>query len=349
MIRRLTIVALLVTGLAVVAAPSPASAAGTCSRNGETLRLVGTRRGVTLDRDGRDLVVTGVDGPSCDGNTITNTRHIVVSAPVSATVRVVVRGGGFDPRCCGSTLIDLRFRGRVVVQRVGRSASFIATAAGIRLDAGRDFEIVGGPWRELVLDGDEGDDVLSGRPRIGGDYPGDLVLRGHGGDDSLLGSAGDDLLYGGPGLDTLTGGLGFDRVWGGDDDDYLHVASGGDELFGGAGTDLVESILGASTFDLPGGTATSPVGTAELHGIEGASGSNGDDTFIGDDGPNLFYGWGGDDHADGAGGDDVLQGGNGGDELVGGIGDDELDGGNQVDSCDAGVDAGDTEVNCELP
>ena len=350
MIRRLSVVALLAAGLAVMTTAGPAEAAGTCTRNGTVMRINGTAQGVTIDRNRHRYAVQGVGDPSCDGSTIANTTGIVVTAPRTATVRLMVntRLGGFEPACCNDVQIDLRFRGRVVVQEVDGAAEFTATAAGIRLDAGRDFEVVGGPWRELVMNGAGGDDWINALPRVGGDYPGDLVLRGGGGDDGLQGGDGDDLLYGGPGADTLSGSSGDDTLWGGDGDDLLHVGDG-DELFGGPGADGANSTLGATTFDLVAETATAPAGTAQLHSIEGAYGSNGGDTFVGDDGPNFFFGYGGDDDADGAGGDDALLGYGGGDDLVGGSGVDALDGGQQVDTCDAGTELGDAEVNCELP
>lgn len=74
----------------------------------------------------------------------------------------------------------------------------------------------------IQLNGDEGDDFLSG----------DAVLNGGAGDDFLKGGSGADTLNGGPGEDTLVGGGGSDTFDGGPDFDTILVAgtSGNDTI-----------------------------------------------------------------------------------------------------------------------
>jgi Ca2+-binding RTX toxin-like protein len=106
-----------------------------------------------------------------------------------------------------------------------------------------------------LVDGGEGDDVLSGEEGNGG-----------GGDDVLLvrrgrGDAGDDILRcppnllcgvrGGSGNDLLFGGRVANQLLGQSGDDLLHGRAGDDELRGGPGDDRL--VGGANADELGGG------------------------------------------------------------------------------------------------
>ncbi len=110
----------------------------------------------------------------------------------------------------------------------------------------------------------------------GADY-----LKGLGGNDTLEGGLESDVLDGGPGNDTLQGGLGLDLA-----------------AYPGA----VGVII-----DLSGTTDTAKRGAEKdtLIGIEGALGSNGNDTFKGDELNNEFQGKTGKDTMTGGGGRDT--------------------------------------------
>ncbi len=110
-----------------------------------------------------------------------------------------------------------------------------------------------------VLTGTNAANTLTGLP--GTDY-----LKGLGGVDTLEGGPGGDLLDGGPGNDKLQGGLGLDLA-----------------AYPGAAAVII---------DLSGTTDTAKRGseTDTLIGIEGALGSNGNDTFKGDKLNNEFQG-----------------------------------------------------------
>ncbi|AJE47295.1 Hint domain-containing protein [Celeribacter indicus] len=169
---------------------------------------------------------------------------------------------------------------------------------------------------------------------------GDTVVPGEAGDDTLIGGAGDDILYGEGGNDTLQGDGGTNLLDGGTGDDTFIGGAGADSFIGGPGQDNLDySASGAGvTVDLDKETLSG--GDAEndtiISGIDGAIGSEYDDTLIGfnqqgkapeDTYTNQFWGMGGNDFISGAGGDDYLDGGAGNDTIHGGAGNDTIIGG----------------------
>jgi Ca2+-binding RTX toxin-like protein len=127
------------------------------------------------------------------------------------------------------------------------------------------------------------------------------TLRGDAGANVLLSMSGDDQLFGLEGADTLDGGQGSDLVDGGaGEGDLVSFAEGGP----------------AATVDLAAGLATQGGDTDLLVGIEGAIGSDFNDSLLGDAVANELRG---------LGGNDLLYGGLGADRLTGGIGRDRFD------------------------
>lgn len=190
-------------------------------------------------------------------------------------------------------------------------------------------------------DGSGGTDSLTSIESIHGSELGDTLtgdaqnneIAGFGGADSIVGATGDDTLLGGTGADTLRGGEGDDQLWG---------EGGNDTLDGGAGTDILRYLSSTSgvTVDLASRSAQDGFGgTDVLIGIEGAHGSNFDDTLLGDTGNNELSGFDGNDRLEGRDGEDSLIGGAGDDSLLGGVGDDKLLGGAGFDTLDGGAGA----------
>jgi Ca2+-binding RTX toxin-like protein len=142
-----------------------------------------------------------------------------------------------------------------------------------------------GNWKDNLLIGTDGVDVISGR----------------GGNDTLIGLAGDDTLDGGIGDDTLRGGAGADVIDGGDGIDTASYAGSG------AGVSIDLAAETASGGDADGDT---------LFSIENLEGSGFSDVLSGDDGANVLTGGDGDDTLTGANGNDVLTGGAGNDQYV---------------------------------
>ena len=157
-----------------------------------------------------------------------------------------------------------------------------------------------------------------------------------GNNDSFFGGDGNDTLYGRVGNDLLQGGAGDDILLGGFNDDILD---------GGAGlADRVsysEALSGVNVnlqFGRAGGE-----GTDTIQNVEGAEGSNFNDTLVGLDsiggllsglaGADSITGGAGNDTLIGGAGDDTLIGNGGDDSVVGGVGD-NLFGGDGIDVAD---------------
>ncbi len=170
--------------------------------------------------------------------------------------------------------------------------------------------------------GDEGDDLLLGRPHRDELYggSGDDVLRGRSGPDVLLESyfqrnAGDNRLVGGTGPDVLRGGSDRDVMLGGPGDDTLDPGDevpplgrrqsvADDVVRGGGGSDTVTYLrtyrANGVSVDLRAGLATR-VGHDTLVGIENAVGGHRGDELFGDEKRNVLTGNGGSDHIVGRG------------------------------------------------
>jgi Ca2+-binding RTX toxin-like protein len=154
--------------------------------------------------------------------------------------------------------------------------------------------------------------------------------------EQIVGGAFDDVIEGNDGFNILVGLDGNDTITAlGGDFDVLVGGAGDDALDGGDGPDFAENyfvdvfmspeiLAGPVTVNLTTGTSTGN-GTDALTGIEGASGSMGDDVMTGDSANNEFTAlFEGADQADGGAGDDVIDGGEGADDLDGGPGVDVL-------------------------
>jgi Ca2+-binding RTX toxin-like protein len=317
---------------------------------------VGAGETATIGRSGADITL---DGTACGGATVANTDTITVTATgVPAEIVIDLTGGpfapGLSPEADGPEIEitinlptgtpTLRILGSTAVDRL------VAGASGVNLNADEttsdvDVTITGAPG--LVIDGGDGDDILSLAGGAG---------TGTGRQGSLLGQAGNDLLLGGVGGSTFDGGLGADEVdytgatqlesanlatgtvthQGGGADTLAGVenltGSPGDDrivgndsdnvIDGGDGIDTIDfSAASAMHVDLRVGSAVGDVGSAvgegtdSLTSIENVIGSPLDDHIVGGDGGNRLDGGPGDDKIDGGGGDDTLVGGEGGDTV----------------------------------
>ena len=139
--------------------------------------------------------------------------------------------------------------------------------------------------------GDGDDDLTSIEGAVGSNF-----------DDMLVGTDVGNGLSGGAGDDTLRG-LGSGTFESGSD--LLFPGAGEDDVQGGGGFDFISFDGGCFvTVDLGAGTATGE-GDDTVEDVEGAFGSDCEDTLIGDGGDNAFVGGPGDDTIDGAGGEDT--------------------------------------------
>ncbi|MCC7284126.1 MAG: hypothetical protein IT556_17215, partial [Acetobacteraceae bacterium] len=106
------------------------------------------------------------------------------------------------------------------------------------------------------------------------------------------------------------GGVGNDQVTGSDFSDIILPGLGNNVIAGGAGLDSLRygDIAGSVSIDLATGTAIKSAdgSTDSFSGIEGAQGTNGDDTLLGDGNDNEFRGLAGTDLIDGRAGFDII-------------------------------------------
>ena len=221
---------------------------------------------------------------------------------------------------------------------------------------------------ELVVDGGDGNDVLTG------DHVADRpeTLLGGAGDDRLDGMGGDDVLRGGPGRDVLNGKGGADQVFGDDGDDELagdgQAAPGADLIDGGAGSDILKDYTEY-------GAAVSPPANVLLDGVanDGRAGEGdnvvGVERYIGyvngdhvlTDGAEDWQVWsnvssGGASSVKAMGGNDRVVGEDAPEPIDGGAGDDSLEGGKNHDTIIGGPgkdtifgDETDSSCNSDFP
>ncbi len=120
--------------------------------------------------------------------------------------------------------------------------------------------------KRIAIFGGDGDDVETIGPGIRGAY-----LEGDNGNDTLTGGDNADVLFGGPGEDSLSGGLARDKIFGDDGNDILSGNGGNDYLLGGAGSD---NLYGNGNDDTLSGAG----------GNDRLSGGGGADILLGGDG-----------------------------------------------------------------
>jgi Ca2+-binding RTX toxin-like protein len=243
---------------------------------------------------------------------------------------------------------------------------------------GDDF-MRGGLGNDL-LDGGSGSDRAS-YFAIPGSVRVDLRIQGTaqntlaGGFDTLInvenvaGSEFADVLIGNNGANWMWSHGGADDIKGNAGDDTFWIPEGdGAVVRGGQGVDVISfrgridgtTDTGGVTFSISGGAQDIGRGEVTVFSIEGAEGSEFNDTISGNGQDNLLSGYTGDDVVNGAGGDDLIYGDHsirevgenqgaynyddplfiGNDTLNGGGGDDSIYGnaGNDVINGDGGED-----------
>ena len=279
---------------------------------------------------GEPATIVGTNGD--DRIRGTNGHDVIVTRDGADTVR---GRGGFDS-ICGGPGADRLFG--------GAGGEFLFGGKGddrLRGGAGPFSDYAPGPGRDRVVGSNVVDDIVHFTDAEGpieaslitqkatGQGADELVSVEHllGGPfgDTLIGNGTDNTLVGRAGADTLKGGEGFD---------FLAGQQGDDDIHGGADFDTADyyeenrnaglSTAGPITVDLVVGTAEGD-GSDTLGGIEGATGSDGDDDITGDEKRNVFFLLvGGADTVDLGGGDDFVDAGPGADDLSGGSGIDYL-------------------------
>jgi len=177
-----------------------------------------------------------------------------------------------------------------------------------------DPEMLGMPFKNLVLFGSDGADYLSAQGGSGTGGPlataTKVEINGGSGADSLFGSeiAAGDVIVGGPGDDTSV-------AYGGDD--LVSPGEGDDTLQGGPGNDTLDFSAGkAVQADLENVTPQETgQGRDSFAQFENATGSTFADRLTGDSAANVLRGGAGDDVLEGRAGADQLNGEQGADAV----------------------------------
>ena len=294
----------LALGLALAAplfAAAPAGAA-TCGYDAasQTVSIGLSAEDAALGRSGDELVLLG--GLDCGDATIANTTKVVVAGTAADEVFRVSYFTGPLPGI--DVVVDL-------------GADVVQDALLIQMTPGRDYVTAGAGAvnvtprdldpdvffvdEHLLIESDDGDDVLSGQGGAGTGAP-------------LATSAG------------WTAGPGNDKVTGGNADDLVVPGLGDDALDGAGGTNGVSYLdAPAGVFvDFNTGTVTGGSGTDTIVNFQSANGSEFADQLVGAAGNDGLAGYGGDDHINGRWGDDELIGGLGNDTMQGGVGFDRV-------------------------
>ena len=269
------------------------------SQVGGLLRVSTPNASITVSNSVHSVTILGMDGDDTVtmGN-INNTR------PLALQVRL---GEGADTFDGQSSLSN-----RLPIQVLGEGGN----------------DTISGTLNSDILDGGDGDDLISGDR-------GEDSIRGGAGNDTLSGDLDDDQLFGGDGADSLVGGLGNDLLRGGNDDDRLNGNAGNDTLEGELGND---TLLGGSGNDLArGGSGADSI--KGQSGLDTLFGGGGNDTIRGEAGNDVINGGDGDDSIRGGTGHDLITGGEGSDNINGEAGNDTLLGDDGDDSMIGGAGA----------
>lgn len=274
-------------------------------------------------RGGSDATVIDGVAQGDDSDVITIVRDgdtIVVSVDVEHDVPGT--GTGMNPNDQQDAFVTRFDAGRV-------------TSITVNAGAGDDFITVGDDIGvPIVVNGEEGNDVIIG---------GDITINGGPGDDHIYGSSGDDILNGGPGDDRIYGLEGNDVIDGGDGNDTIFAGQGNDTINGGLGNDVIYAGEGNNSVTSVAGDGDDVYDFTDNSAAIGFI-SFGNDTVYGtafDDG--IMAGDSGNVVFEGRGGDDLLMGGDGADRLVGGAGNDIIHGEGGDDTILAG--AGNDQIN----
>ena len=262
-------------------------------------------------------------------NTMPPSRRALAVAAVLALVGSLMltpAAHAARPKCFGKRATIVGTNGRDRLRGTPRADVIVAKGGNDRISGrGGNDRICAGGGRDRVAAGGGADRVAAGSGR-------DVVLGGGGGDRIFLEGGAEEAGFGGGGNDVIDLGPGIFQFGAGQTGDDTII---GFEPEAGPSLDFTGyfDAPGPVTVDLAAGTATGD-GTDTLVSIEGAEGSQFDDTLIGTSGSNFLSGLAGNDTIESGGnaGDldspmtifelrfDLLAGDSGDDSITGGAG-----------------------------
>lgn len=268
---------------------------------------------------------------------------IVIDAdPGTGLVRVTVNGAA------DTTLPAIQPSIVQAISVVGSDSDNVIDVSGVTAAAFPYVDAITSLGVQISVDGDDGNDTITGSLDLGG------TLNGGNGADTITGMDGADSIDGGDGADLITAGAGNDTIDGNDGRDIIDSGAGNDLVDAGNGADSVTGDTGNDTINSGDGADTVDGGDGNdlINGMSGEDSLNGgvgtdsifggseNDVLDGGDGNDFLNGQAGDDTANGSTGNDTALGGGGRDSLLGGDGDDILNGqsGNDTLTGESGLD-----------
>ncbi len=129
--------------------------------------------------------------------------------------------------------------------------------------------------------------------------------------DTLIGNNNANWIWSHGGADDIRANAGDDTIWLPSGDGVVVVGGQGVDVVSFRGrVDATGTDTGGVTFTLASQNVAQDIGrgTVTVRSVEGAEGSEYDDTLTGNGGDNLLSGWTGDDVVNGGGGDDLILG-----------------------------------------
>jgi Ca2+-binding RTX toxin-like protein len=173
------------------------------SANGHRVRFFRTQGNITMDLNGVEQVDTNTLG----GQDKVNVNDLKGTDLKTVNINLGASAGGADLLADAVTINGTAGNDNIQIASRGTSYSVSGLAAVVNV-------LNNDPIDSLAVQGLGGNDAISAANMAnivllvldGGD--GNDVLTGSAGNDTLLGGAGNDLLKGGPGLDALDGGAG---------------------------------------------------------------------------------------------------------------------------------------------
>ncbi|MCG8649605.1 MAG: hypothetical protein MI861_07220, partial [Pirellulales bacterium] len=215
--------------------------------------------GVLIDNHGIEDVLVDPLG----GNDTINVDDLFQTEVVNVTI--AADGGDETINVTGRTVADnlnvtTPAAGVVSIEGlsydVNITGSAVADSLTINADDGDDVIDVAEGLSTVItttLNGEEGDDTLSGEFNVANGGAGDDSILGAAIDQTINGGSGDDGIDGRGGTDTIDGGSGGDRVLvsGTDADDTINLSqnAGGDLVVSAAGVTTVYTDAGAAGID----------------------------------------------------------------------------------------------------
>ena len=231
---------------------------------------------VRFTPDGQVDTRFGTSGVAAVHPTVSSgTVSVIVDASDNIVVSSVKQNGTSDDwfatRLTGGGFADLT-GGKLVVSGTSGNdkISMSATGSLIRVTVnGMNTSFTKSQVHSIEDDAFAGNDIVT----IADSMP-SVMVDGGDGNDVITGGAGNDTLLGGLGTDSLYGHAGNDHIDAGANNDYLEGDSGNDTLIGGSGNDAIDGGSGNDSMSGGAGNDKFYAKDGQKDSLDGGSGSD---------------------------------------------------------------------------